>query len=150
MTLNPHNLTLTTLLKLSSQCSKSDLDVVATEVQFHVTNLVGIHLFKVNNRNTRMKCETCSKLTIKTPERRHWCLVNFEQISHIVLGFPLFPLDRYSLPGWESINYNFVIPNDVILLSLPLILTSQSPALIQEVLRFNVFPGGFTISQNTL
>ena len=94
MTLNPHNLTLTTLLKLSSQCSKSDLDVVAAEVQFHVTNSVGIHLFKVNNRNTRMKCETCSKLTIKTPERRYWCLVNFEQISHIVLAFPLFALDK--------------------------------------------------------
>ena len=29
-----------------------------------------IYLFKVNNRNTRKRCETCSKLTIKTPERR--------------------------------------------------------------------------------
>ena len=26
---------------------------------------------KVNNRNTRKRCEICSKLTIKTPERRH-------------------------------------------------------------------------------
>ena len=31
-----------------------------------------IYLFKVNNRNTRKRCEICSKLTIKTPERRHW------------------------------------------------------------------------------
>ena len=31
----------------------------------------GIYLFKVNNRNTRTRCEICSKLTIKTPERRH-------------------------------------------------------------------------------
>ena len=31
-----------------------------------------IYLFKVNNRNTRTRCEICSKLTIKTPERRHW------------------------------------------------------------------------------
>ena len=30
----------------------------------------GIYLLKVNNRNTRTKCEICSKLTIKTPERR--------------------------------------------------------------------------------
>ena len=30
----------------------------------------GICLLKVNNRNTRTKCEICSKLTIKTPERR--------------------------------------------------------------------------------
>ena len=27
-------------------------------------------LLKVNNRNTRTRCEICSKLTIKTPERR--------------------------------------------------------------------------------
>ena len=29
-----------------------------------------IYLFKVNNSNTRERCELCSKLTIKTPERR--------------------------------------------------------------------------------
>ena len=29
---------------------------------------VGIYMFKVNNRNTRTRCEICSKLTIKTPE----------------------------------------------------------------------------------
>ena len=34
-------------------------------------NPAGIYLFKVNNRNTRTRCEICSKLTIKTPERRH-------------------------------------------------------------------------------
>ena len=28
------------------------------------------YMFKVNNRNTRTRCEICSKLTIKTPERR--------------------------------------------------------------------------------
>ena len=27
-------------------------------------------MFKVNNRNTRARCEICSKLTIKIPERR--------------------------------------------------------------------------------
>ena len=31
----------------------------------------GIYLLKVNTRNTRTRCEICSKLTIKTPERRH-------------------------------------------------------------------------------
>ena len=30
-----------------------------------------IYLFKVTNRDTRKRCEICSKLTIKTPERRH-------------------------------------------------------------------------------
>ena len=39
--------------------------------------LAGIYLLIVNNRNTRTRCEICSKLTIKTPERRlasFWCL----------------------------------------------------------------------------
>ena len=49
-----------------------------------------ICLLKVNNRNIRKRCEICSKLTIKTPERRH-CrrsgvfFVNFELISHLFL-----------------------------------------------------------------
>ena len=30
------------------------------------------YMFKVNNRNTRTVCEICSKLTIRTPEWRHW------------------------------------------------------------------------------
>ena len=38
------------------------------------TNLIVIstiiYFFKVYNRNTRKKCETCSRLTIKTPEQR--------------------------------------------------------------------------------
>ena len=29
-------------------------------------NLASIYMFKVNNRNTRNRCEICSKLTIKT------------------------------------------------------------------------------------
>ena len=30
------------------------------------------YMFKVNNRSSRTRCEICSKLTIKTPERRQW------------------------------------------------------------------------------
>ena len=33
---------------------------------------VSIYLLKVNNRNTRTRCEIYSKLTTKIPERRHW------------------------------------------------------------------------------
>ena len=33
-------------------------------------NPAGNYMFKVNNRNTRTRCKICSKLTIKTPERR--------------------------------------------------------------------------------
>ena len=31
---------------------------------------VKIYLLKVNNRNAKARCEICSELTIKTPERR--------------------------------------------------------------------------------
>ena len=52
----------------------------------------GIYLLKVNNRNTRTRCEICSKSAIKTPKRRHWrrsgvFIVNFEHISHLALVF---------------------------------------------------------------
>ena len=53
-----------------------------------------IYLFKVNNRNTRTRCEICSKLRIKTPERRSGVfIVNFENISHLVLVFLLLTLN---------------------------------------------------------
>ena len=31
---------------------------------------VDIYMFKVNNRNTRTRCEICSKLTIKTSDEK--------------------------------------------------------------------------------
>ena len=59
---------------------------------------LGIY-FKVNNRNTKTMCKICSKLTIKTPERCQWrrsglFIVNFEQISHLFLLFPLLTLNK--------------------------------------------------------
>ena len=58
-----------------------------------------IYLFTVNNRNTKARHETCSKLTIKTPERRHWprsgvFIVNFEHVSRLLLVFLLLTLSR--------------------------------------------------------
>ena len=41
-----------------------------------------IYLFKVN-RNNRKKCEICSKLTIKTPERYRHLFVNFEHVTYL-------------------------------------------------------------------
>ena len=45
--------------------------------QFLVTesplNPAANYMLKVNNRNTRTRCEIWSTLTIKTPERRDWC-----------------------------------------------------------------------------
>ena len=59
------------------------------------THPADIYLLKVNNRNTKTRC---SKLTIKIPERRHWrrpgvFIVNFEDISHLVLVFLLLTLN---------------------------------------------------------
>ena len=52
----------------------------------------GIYLLKVNNRDTRARCEICSKLTIKTLEQPQWrrsgvFFVNFEHIANLVLVF---------------------------------------------------------------
>ena len=56
---------------------------------------VGIYMFKVNNRNTRTRCEISSKLTIKTPEWRRSgvFIIDFEYILHLVLMFLLLTLN---------------------------------------------------------
>ena len=61
-------------------------------------NQAGNYLLKVDNRNTRKRCEACSKLTIKTLERHHWrrsgvFIVNFEHISHLALVSLLLTLN---------------------------------------------------------
>ena len=48
----------------------------------HAAQHKGIYSFKFNNANTRIWCETYSMLC------------SFEQISHIILAFPLLILDR--------------------------------------------------------
>ena len=68
-------------------------------ISFQLCYPTGNYLFKVNNRNTRTRCEICSKLTIKTLERLPWrCsgvfIVNFEHISHLVLKSLLLTLSR--------------------------------------------------------
>ena len=62
----------------------------------------GNYMFKVNNKNTKTRCEICSKLTIKIPERRHWrrsgiFIVNFEHIS---------PRSCVSVVIFEQVNAN--------------------------------------------
>ena len=41
----------------------------ACHYQRELSNLAPINLLKANNRNTRIMCAICSKLTIETPER---------------------------------------------------------------------------------
>ena len=72
------------------------------------------YMFKVNTRNTRTRCEICSKLTIKTlktPERCYWCcsgviVVNFEHIPHLVLAFLLLTLSRWMSAGKPDLFCN--------------------------------------------
>ena len=57
------------------------------------------YLFKVNSGKTGTMREICSKLTMKTPERRQYrrfgvLIVNLKQISHMVLMFPLLTLNK--------------------------------------------------------
>ena len=46
---------------------------------------------KLTIKNTRTRCEICSKLTIETPERR---LTSFEHISQLVLVFLLLTFNK--------------------------------------------------------
>ena len=43
------------------------------------------YILRINQRNTRKRCEICSKLTIKMPERRQWrcsgVFVDFELVN---------------------------------------------------------------------
>ena len=60
-------------------------------------------MFKVNNRNTGTRCEICSKLATKTPERRQLLLsgvliVNFEHISRLV-----------SIADFDQVNVDWVL-----------------------------------------
>ena len=40
-------------------------------------------LIKVNNRNNRTRCEICSKLTIKTAERRQWMKYDINRLPSL-------------------------------------------------------------------
>ena len=47
-----------------------------------------IYSCKVNNRKNQKRCEICSKLAMKTPERCH---------CHIVSVFPFLPLNSHQI-----------------------------------------------------
>ena len=64
------------------------------EITLEDTNPASNYMFQVNFKNTRTRCEICSKLTMKIPERRHIFIVNFEHISHPVLLFLLLTLSK--------------------------------------------------------
>ena len=63
-----------------------------------------MYLFKVNRRNTRKRCEICSKLTIKTPERRQWQWFYFFYhwlwTGKCLLGCPSFWIKQSRKETW--------------------------------------------------
>ena len=66
-----------------------------------------IYLFQVNNRNTRKICEICSKSIIKTSKLRQRrrsgvIIVNFENISNLLLKFLLLTLNRQIIAAKEQ------------------------------------------------
>ena len=74
----------------------------------------GICLLKVSNRNTRTRCGLCSKLTIKTPEWRHWrrsgvFIVNFEHILQLVLVLLLLTLNMWLPAGFRCRSFPYFI-----------------------------------------
>ena len=73
-----------------------------------------IYLLKVNNRNTRKRCETCLKLTMKTAEQRQWCcssvlIINFEHMLHLFLVFLLSTLNKLLLSRWSLLAIRLTI-----------------------------------------
>ena len=75
---------------------RHDLEIEETEifiimnVQLNKSkkNTANIYLFKVNKRNSRKRCEICSKLTIKTPGRRHCLLIQEEILGEYNIILP--------------------------------------------------------------
>ena len=68
----------------------------------------GSFMFKVNNKSSRIRCEICSKLATKTPERRHWCRSGvFIVILNIfqTLFFYVF------IVNFEQVNAGWVVSN---------------------------------------
>ena len=62
--------------------------------KWHWPYPAGIYLLKVNYKNTRIRCEICSKLTIKTP-----VIVNFEHVT---------PCSSVSTVNFEQVNAGWV------------------------------------------
>ena len=74
---------------------------------------VGIYMFKVDNRNTRTRCEMCSKLTIKTP-CSSVSVVNFKQVNadwaveslfNKVVGLKAYNVIQKRLPQVFSVKF---------------------------------------------
>ena len=65
---------------------QADKAIILFFLKLH--KLAGNYMFEINNRNIRTRCEICSKLAIKTQERRRTgvVIVNFGHITQMPPG----------------------------------------------------------------
>ena len=89
----------------------------------------GNYLFKVNNRNTRTRCEIYSNLTIKIPERCHYftpyssvSIVNFE---HVIADWVIYGkiYGKYGLKFIKNELPYFFVSIDKLVFTIKLIST---------------------------
>ena len=85
------------------------LQALGNNIYTRNSSPANIYLFKINIRNTKKKCEICSKLTIEAPERLSTVFfVNFRCFLHLFLLFLLLTLNKTQL------NASWVLPYQLI------------------------------------
>ena len=75
-----------------------------TEINLFTANIC---LFKVNNKNSRKRCETCSNLTIKTQERRPTSMTSFWCFNCLIWAY-FKPFCSVSFVDFEQVNVSLV------------------------------------------
>ena len=79
------------------------------DILVHWPYPANIYLLKVNYKNTKKKCEICSKLTIEIPEL-HQCLsdvfiVNLQHVSHNFFSVSIIDFEQVNA-RWISTSSN--------------------------------------------
>ena len=102
----------------------NDLCFPDTFSKYWTVYAANIYLFQVNNKSTRKRCEICSKLTIKTPERRQRrrsgvFIVNSEHISHLFSSVSVIDFEQvnvswvvFVIPARMDFILNIIFPHD--------------------------------------
>ena len=65
----------------------------------------GIYLLKVYNRNTKTRCEICSNLTVKTPERRQNDVIGVVLVSFLLTLNIFQTLSSVSIVDFEHVIF---------------------------------------------
>ena len=94
-----------------------------------------IYLFKVSNRNTRKKCEKCSKLTIKWSDRRLWCPSRVFIVLLIWTYFITF--SSVSIVELEQVNVSWVVAEHIADFEGVCTEYIQIPSLMRNLFQFD-------------